>query len=131
VQADILVQLMGSVVLAAVAGAIINGIINRRKLGAEATEIVVRAAGGQIERLEGEIERAQRQSRADRRRIRQLEISEASGRMALQVHAAWDHLAIVALQRAGVSDLPEPPPLTPPVKPYMFTADDDVDGLVE
>ena len=111
---DVIVQLLGSAVLAAIAGAIINGIINRRKLGAEATEIITKAASGVVERLEAERARIAGERDQLLERVRALEIREETDRAVLQLHAAWDHLAVEALTRAGISDLPQPPPLSPP-----------------
>jgi hypothetical protein len=114
VQADVVVQLLGSVVLAAVAGAIINGIINRRKLGAEATEIITKAASGVVERLEAELTRVTGDNTRLRERIQTLEIREETDRAVLQLHAAWDHMAVQRLMECGITDLPQPPPLSPP-----------------
>jgi hypothetical protein len=111
---DVIVQLLGSVVLAAVAGAIINGIINRRKLGAEATEIITKAASGVVERLESEIARVTRDRDNLQERVRSLEIREETDRAVLQLHAAWDHMAVQRLAEFGITDLPQPPPLSPP-----------------
>jgi hypothetical protein len=112
-QSDVVVQLLGSVVLAAIAGAIINGIINRRKLGAEATEIITKAASGVVERLEAELTRVNGDNRRLRERISTLEYREETDRAVLQLHAAWDHLAVQKLQELGIN-LPAPPPLSPP-----------------
>jgi len=112
-QSDVLVQLLGSVVLAAVLGAIINGFLNRRKLGAEATEIITKAASGVVERLEAELLRVTNDNTRLRERVNTLEIKEEADRAVLQLHAAWDHLAVERLTEAGI-DMPMPPPLSPP-----------------
>ena len=116
---EILLQLMLSATGAGVLGAIVNGVINRRKLGAEATNIITQAATGVVERLEAEVERKDRQSLADHVRIQGLEarfedndITLRAMREALQVHAVWDHRVIVELGKHGVM-LPAPPPLMP------------------
>ncbi len=113
-QSDVVVQLLGSVVLAAIAGAIINGIINRRKLGAEATEIITKAATGVVERLEAELTRVTGDNARLRERVNSLEIQEETDRAVLQLHAAWDHMAVQRLAEYGITDLPQPPPLSPP-----------------
>jgi hypothetical protein len=112
-QSDVVVQLLGSVVLAAIAGAIINGIINRRKLGAEATEIITKAASGVVERLEAELTRISGDNSRLRDRILTLEAAEDADRAVLQLHASWDHLAVERLLEAGI-EMPMPPPLSPP-----------------
>ena len=111
---DLVVQFMGSVVLATIVGALLNGLINRRKLSAEATEIITRAASGVVERLEDDIERGERREQALMLRVADLEAGEIENRRVLQEHAAWDHMAVAALQAAGILDLPDPPPLLPP-----------------
>ncbi len=111
---DIVIQLLGSAVLAAIAGAIINGIINRRKLGAEATEIITKAASGVVERLEAELTRVSADRERLIERVHTLEIREEADRAVLQLHAAWDHMAVQRLAEFGITDLPQPPPLSPP-----------------
>ena len=112
-ESDVIVQLLGSAVLAAIAGAIINGIINRRKLGAEATEIITKAASGVVERLEAERSRIANDNVVLRERVAALEAREEADRAVLQLHAAWDHLAVQKLAELGI-ELPAPPPLSPP-----------------
>lgn len=138
---QLLLQILLSATGAGVLGAIINGIINRKKLGAEATNIITQAATGVVDRLEKEIERKSGDLANARERIRQLEervrvveAREASHanecreerqrrfeemlaiRETLQVHAAWDFRAIQRLEEFGMrkTDLRPPPPLLPP-----------------
>jgi len=51
---SLLFQLFGSAAVAAVLGAIVNGVVNRRKLGAEATSIITQAAGGIVATLQAD-----------------------------------------------------------------------------
>lgn len=137
---QILLQILLSATGAGVIGAIINGIINRKKLGAEATNIITQAATGVVARLEAEIARkgddlqaAQRRIAELEDRVRVVETREATHaleceknerlrademlriRETLQVHAAWDFRAIQRLEDFGMrkTDLRPPPPLLP------------------
>lgn len=56
-ESAIFLQIASAIGLSAVVGAIVNGIINRKKLGAEATHLLTQAAGGLVERLEVENKR--------------------------------------------------------------------------
>lgn len=111
---EILTQLFVATGLASVIGAVVNGYINRRKLGAEATQIIAQAASGVVERLESENARLVL-------RIERLETSASkhetdfhAHRMVLQLHAAWDHMVMEHLLTCGDHMLPEAPPLYPP-----------------
>jgi len=112
----VIIQLLGSATVAAVIGAVINGIVNRKKLGAEATEIITKAASGVVADLRADNERL-------RHRLTQLEetqdeweLEREEWKRVLQVHAAWDLMATAAVKAAiPPIDLPPPPPLTPPV----------------
>jgi hypothetical protein len=125
-------QMAGTGGVAAIVVAIINAVINRRKLGAEtdglsaaATRTITQAAAGVSADL--------RQDNADlRRRVVELERREADNerelekwerrerewRRTLHIHERWDILA-VDLLRAGTppQDIAPAPPLYPP-PPY-------------
>jgi hypothetical protein len=123
--------------------AIINAIINRKRLGAEtdglsaaATKTITEAAAGvaadqrkdnaelrsriieaaeRIDSLEEQLETSQRQHRRDKDRwLRQ----DDEWRRTLHRHEEWDRLAVHLLQQ-GVppQDIPPAPPLYPP-PPY-------------
>lgn len=138
---ELLLQILLSATGAGVLGAVINGIINRKKLGAEATNIITQAATGVVERLEAEIKRKGSDLEAATARIRELEervrvVEQRESdhatecqerekerahemlliRETLQVHAAWDFRAVRALEEFSLrkTDLRPPPPLLPP-----------------
>lgn len=97
-------------------GAVVNGVINRRKLGAEATDLITRAASTIVDRLEAEnirlagrvlaLEQQAAGHDANLRKVRH------DLRNELQMHTQWDFEAVAALSAAGV-DFALPPPLLP------------------
>jgi hypothetical protein len=117
VSTALVLQLLGSAVVASVIGAVINGILNRKKLGAEATEIITKAASGVVRDIREDNERL-------RRRVSELEIQASEWMIEKQewkdvliLHGAWDLMATTAVNQAiPPIELPPPPPLTPPVR---------------
>jgi len=111
---EIIIQLLVATGAASVVGAVVNGYLNRRKLGAEATQIITQAASGVVERLEVENARlSTRVTHLEEAMARQ-RVDVENHRMVLQLHAAWDHMAMKHLIIAGDTGLPEAPPLYPP-----------------
>lgn len=131
----IIVALLGGGGLFAVVGALVNGVFTKRKLGAEATEIITRAASGVVTDLRTSLE--ERTAEMARMRLEhdaglaaiRLEHTAALTKMAtdhanerenwrrvLQLHVAWDYIAIEKLSHLGV-ELPPPPPILPPLDP--------------
>lgn len=112
-------QILGSVVLAALVGAAINGFLNRRKLGAEATEIITKAASSVVsdvrvdnERLRVELGEVKAQvviltSKVDASRVREEAWQEYA-----RDHDQWDRVALPRLREIDPS-FPDPPPLVP------------------
>lgn len=119
----LLVAILGVGGLSAVIAAIVTGIFSKRKLGAEATEIITKAAAGVVTSLQSELDRArtsretQQAEHADA--IAKLTASHAREleevRRVLQLHVAWDAIAIAKLGELGVQ-LPPAPPLLPPLR---------------
>lgn len=110
-----LLQVLGSAGIATVLAAVITAWVNKRKLGAEATHLITQAASGVLSRLEAENARLIRRMNALERDLErereQRESEQREWRRCLQLHAAWDHLAI---QKGAGGGLPEAPPLYPP-----------------
>lgn len=108
--------------LGAVLVAIINGLFFKKRTGAEAAEVIQRAAAGLTTSVTGELERVTRQHEADREtwNNQRLALEESirrerrDTRAVLQLHAAWDALVYAAVRDAGLDNVPEPPPLLPP-----------------
>lgn len=125
---DVLVAVLGTGGLATIVSAIVAGIFSKRKMGAEATEIITKAAAGVVSDLRTEIERQKRdreelvrEHRAEMRLLihsHDTEMQEV--RRVLQLHVAWDAIAIAKLGDLGVQ-LPPAPPLLPPRQHYPHT----------
>lgn len=124
-------QLLASGALATVLAAVINGVMNRRKLGAEATQIITDAASSVVTRLEQENAREHQANRDLRVEVKALraEVDRFTARerqrdedmrnlvVTLQIHAAWDFAVLEALEKTGDGEfrrLRPPPPLLPP-----------------
>jgi hypothetical protein len=125
------IAVLSSSGLFAVIGALMNGLFTKRRLGAEATEIITKAASGVVQRLEDEIGRRieeaavlraehstamlnmrQEQTAAIDKLEREHHEEREQWRRVLQLHVAWDYIAIERLSHLGV-DLPPPPPIMP------------------
>lgn len=117
---ELIVALGGAAGVAAIITAIITGFASKRKLGAEAAEIITQAAAGVVKNLQAEIDR-QVTVREDQARqyvetidaiVESHEEEMDEVRRVLQLHVAWDAIAIAKMAEFGV-DLPEAPPLLP------------------
>jgi len=124
-----LFNMLGASGITAVLLLVINAVINRKRLGAEtnnisatATKAITDAASGVVERIEGDnlrlrssIERLEANEDKHDRDRREWALEREEWRRALQLHAAWDALAITKMNEAiPPIDLPDAPPLTPP-----------------
>lgn len=117
---DILIAILGTGGASAIIAAMITGLFSKRKLGAEATEIITKAAAGVVTNLQAEIDRqvkrneglvlehkSQMQELVDRHNAEMDEV-----RHVLQLHVSWDIIAISKMADLGV-ELPPAPPLLP------------------
>lgn len=130
---SLLVAVLGALGIGTVAGAVVNGLFSRRKLGAEATEIITKAASGVVQDVRAELERKtlemarmrsehseqlvqMRQEHTEHlQRLLTGHLEEMDAvRVALQLHSAWDAAAVVELARLGI-ELPTAPPPLPTV----------------
>jgi len=124
-----LFNMLGASGITAVLLLVITAVINRKKLGAEtdnisatATKAITDAASGVVERIEGDnlrlrasIERLEAADDRHERERREWALEREEWRRVLQVHAAWDALAITRIAEAiPPIELPDAPPLTPP-----------------
>lgn len=115
-----LVLVLASSGFGAIAAAIVTGIFSKKKLGAEATKIITDAAAGVVQTLNAEVLRLQTRvtevtdkAEKDIRAMAQAHVSERNEwRRVLQLHVAWDSIAIAEVSKMGV-DLPPAPPLLP------------------
>lgn len=117
---ELIVAILGAGGLGAILAAIVTGLFSKKKLGAEATEIITKAAAGVVTNLQAEIDRqvslrtdlvaAHTAAMAHLVAEHAEEMDEV--RRVLQLHVAWDAIAIAKLGELGV-DLPPAPPLLP------------------
>jgi hypothetical protein len=118
---QILIAALGAGSLGAIVAAVITGLFSKKKLGSEATEIITRAASGVVTDLREELDRSKKARQDDRIEFRSMLARERADheaemtevRRVLQLHVAWDTIAIAKMAEFGV-DLPEAPPLLPP-----------------
>lgn len=117
---ELIVAVLGAGGLGAIFAAIVTGLFSKRKLGAEATEIITKAAAGVVQNMQSEIDRqvARNETLIDEHR-RAMDALVASHteevdemRRVLQLHVAWDAIAIAKMAEVGVK-LPPAPPLLP------------------
>lgn len=105
-----LVQVLVAIAASGVLGAVINGLVNRRKLGADATKIITDAAASVTDTMQKRL--ASLESKEDER-----DAEEVAWRFTLAIHAAWDRKAIDIIRTAIPSaDIDDPPPLYPSLK---------------
>lgn len=123
-QTETIVAVLGGGGIAAIVSAVIAGLFSKKKLGAEATEIITKAAAGVVTNLQAEIDRQvkarQDQAASYKEATEALMASHAREiediRRTLQLHVAWDTFAVAKLAEVGIS-LPPIPPLLPPTRP--------------
>jgi hypothetical protein len=111
-------QWLGSASVGALLLALVNAFVNRRKLSAEATAIITKAASGVVQRLEAENARisasnllAEGKSDAQQIQLDKLEDEVRAQGRAIEVHAFWDQQVVETCRDQGI-DIPPPPPLT-------------------
>lgn len=114
---QLVIGVLGTLGIGSVVAAVVSGLFSRKKLGADATQIITQAAAGVVERTEADNARL-RAEVAEERLMREQRENELRRLIdqhtrVLQLHAAWDHIAVERLAAAGI-ELPEPPPLYGP-----------------
>lgn len=121
---ETIVAFLGAGGLGAIVAAIVAGLFSKKKLGAEATEIITKAAAGVVTSLEAEIRRVEkaREDAALQHRLDLAAVMEAHDfeleevRRVLQLHVAWDVLVKAKAAEHGI-ELPDVPPLLPAKRP--------------
>jgi hypothetical protein len=101
----LIVAILGAGGLGAIVAAVVTGLFSKRKLGAEATEIITKAAAGVVTSLQGELARSEAarlvQEAGYRHEIEKIKGEHAREmddvRRVLQLHVAWDAIAIAKL----------------------------------
>lgn len=131
---NLTLAILGSAGVGAILAALVNGLFSKRKLGAEATEMITNAAASVVKNMQADLDRqvaantrlvTENQQHVEalvaehREQMQALANSHAAEmeqvRRVLQLHVAWDAIAIAKLNDLGV-DLPPAPPLLPPIK---------------
>jgi hypothetical protein len=118
---EVIIAALGAGGFGAIIAAIVTGLFSKRKLGAEATEIITKAAAGVVKDLNSELGRVRAEAAQQRSdyegtiaRINDDHAKEMRDvRNTLQLHVAWDTIALAKLAEIGV-ELPPVPPLLPP-----------------
>lgn len=121
---ETVVAILGGLGVGTILAAVVSGLFNRRKLGADATEVITRAAAGVVTSLEAEIARgaAARLAEvssltAELARVKADWAAEREDwRRVNQLHVAFDVLAIAKLKEANIDLGMDPPPLLPPIR---------------
>ena len=81
--------------------------VEDKRVDVEKWDSLFEQQGKVVERQAGEIDSL-------RERLERLETFARDQRDVLQLHAAWDSMAMSELRLAHISHLPDPPPLYPP-----------------
>lgn len=110
-------QWLASATVGALLLAVVNGLFSKRKLSAEATDIITRAASGVVERLESENARViagnialAAKVESQQAMVEELKRAVRAQGEAIAIHAFWESQAVTVARDHGI-DLPEPPPL--------------------
>ena len=128
---ELFLQYGGGGALAAILVAVVYAFFGRKKMSAEATEYIQKAASGVVKDLRDQLDRERSEWAAERElairaqgerdahirrqdvRLANLEARDEAWRAVLQLHVAWDHLAVTKLRDLAVG-IPDAPPLYPP-----------------
>lgn len=111
---DTWIQILAALGAGGILTAAVNGYLNRRKLGAEATKIITDAAASTVKDVREDNARLRARVETLEQREDSWEIERKAWRDVLMLHAAFDHVVVQRLKDAGITDLPDPPPLYPP-----------------
>ena len=106
---NVWLNLLGSGAIVTIIVSVINAMFNRRKLGADTTKVITDAAAGTLRDLREDYARVRTENAELRAGEDKTDAYMDSWRRTLQLHAAWDSIAV-----HQHPDLPECPPLTPP-----------------
>jgi DNA-directed RNA polymerase len=126
-----IVVVLAALGIGSVVTAVVTGLFSKRKLGAEATEIITNAASSVVKTLEAQLARGEQERHEDQTRhemeMTRITVEHAremtnmarahtqerdAWKKVLQLHVAWDALAISKLAEMDF-DMPPTPPLTP------------------
>lgn len=115
--------------IGAVLVAVVNGYVQRRKMGADATELITRAAAGVVATVQSDNARLREDRAVDHKALRELEEWRDAWRVwftayqrllrdTFELHVQFDQELVRRLAAHGETNLPDPPPLpTMPAPP--------------
>lgn len=122
-------QLLFSAGVTTVVVTVINGFLQRRKMGADTTKIITDAASGVVARIESDNDRLRTEAVTHRTRedsldsridaleahIERLVEERFAWVKLLRAHSDWDDTVVAQIRKAlpGIA-IPDPPPLIPP-----------------
>lgn len=113
ISADFFIQLLVAVGASGAVAQIITSFRERRKLGAEAGDLIQQAAGRQVERLEREVERVRTQQDKDyeafQEKMEKERLISRKLRANLMLRRQWEDEVYAIIRGAGI-EIPEPPP---------------------
>lgn len=128
---QVILAVVGAVLSSGVVAAIVTGLFSKKRMSAEAADIITKAASGVVVSIESELLRQRTDNERQRAEheaamIRQQESHESKMqalvdshneemeevRRVLQLHVAWDAIAIAKMAEFDVI-LPPAPPLLP------------------
>lgn len=105
-----LIQLLGSLGGAGVVAAVVNAVINRRKMGADVTKVIQEAAGTAVERVEKDNARLRLENERVWTKLREVEQENATLVDAMRDQLAYTRRQTEEIRRLG-GDVGDPPEL--------------------
>ena len=108
---DEILRWLTSLGVAGVLVALINALFGKRKLSAEATNIITDAASGTLKDVREDNIALRSRMDAAEKQIQQQADHQRQTDALITVHGEWDRQAFYAARSKGI-DLPQPPPLT-------------------
>lgn len=142
---EVIISILSSAAVTSVLASIISGLFTKRKLGADATQVITQAASGVVTTMQKELQRrADEMEELRKSHLRELQRVRDSGEKAVQdmiskhervasrmiadheaemadvarvleLHVEWDRIAIEKMSELNVS-LPPAPPLMPELR---------------
>lgn len=121
------IAVLGTGSVAAVGAAIVTGLFSRKKLGADATEIITRAASGVVEQIQEDNARLRTENAELLARVERFGQIVEDHTAVLQLHVAWDAIVIAKMREAGIVLPPAPPVYAPSGSPGRSRATLDIE----
>lgn len=118
---QLVLQLLGSVAFVTLITSVVNNLLSRKRLGAEATKIITDAASGVVSDIREDNSRLREREKDLNDRLDALEQAQDAWederrvwKQLLREHQSWDTLALSELRKLHPdTEYPPPPPLVP------------------